>query len=1028
MKVGEGLTTLLYKNPIVTETLQDAYPGLGQNVDDLGMLRNMNWKSPIKFASWNVRSMYRTGAATIVEKELSRYGVEIAALQEVRWPGIDKYELEKGVILYSGRSDGRHEEGVGFYINKRVYSAVEEFDGINSRIARLRIKAKWFNVTLIAVHAPTEVSDEERKDQWYGELQDVLNRVPGHDMLIILGDMNAQVGKELAAFRGAIGNHSLHNESNDNGIRMITMAAEYDLVIGGSLFPHKEKHKGTWLSPDGRTTNQIDHVMVRRKYRRSLLDVRAYKGADCDSDHFLLICKIRMKLATKRAQTVKREIVNVEKLHNEEERMQYQIEVQNRFSILEEQDGESNWNEMVEVVRGAARDTLGVAERKRSKRWFDETCADAADKRRKTRTEWMADKDSVEKWNTYRVARNRACTVNRRKKREAVDRELLDIEKSRREGRMRAEFQGINGIRKGYQPRQGLIRDRNGEFLTNRGKIGNRWKEHFEELLNRPEPLDPLSSEAEQAEDEGLEEQIELEYEETPTAGEIMEVIKNLKNGKAAGIDEVTAELIKYGGVRLHEKVIAMVKGIWDVEMMPEVWNEGIMVTLHKKGDRTICDNYRGICLLSIGYKIFAKILYKRLNTHCERVLGDYQAGFRKSRSTVDQIFILRQILEKYWEFNKDNWHVFVDFKQAYDSVHRESLWKILRYFNIPDKLIRLVKMCYSNTKCRVRIGGELTDAFDVRGGLKQGCALSTLLFNLTLEWVMRQTPAGTGVRLGDVTEDRLAYADDVDFFGENWDELKGTVQTFQNAARRIGLEINQSKTKILKVSRNDRIMGNIRCGDMVLEAVESFKYLGSTVTSENRVEEEVKIRIASGARCSWALAKTLKSSILSRKTKTQIYTTIIRPIVTYGTETLRLTKELERRLEVFENGVLRQIYGPVFDPEMGAWRRRHNEELRNLTGLPPITNIIRSQRLRWAGHLARMPEDRVAKGVLRGRPEGTRPLGRPRMRWLDNVERDVGQLGLEEVEDWWEVAQDRMGWQHLVKAAMDHRGPQPVE
>ena len=206
--------------------------------------------------------------------------------------------------------------------------------------------------------------------------------------------------------------------------------------------------------------------------------------------------------------------------------------------------------------------------------------------------------------------------------------------------------------------------------------------------------------------------------------------------------------------------------------------------------------------------------------------------------------------------------------------------------------------MCYRNTTCRVRIGGELTDAFAVRGGLKQGCALSTLLFNLALEWVMRQTPSRTGVQLGNLSEDRLAYADDVDFFGEEWEELEETVQTFRVAAKQIGLEINQSKTKILKVSRNESVLGDIRCGDMVLEAVESFKYLGSTVTSQNRVEEEVKIRIASGARSSWALSKTLKSPILSRKTKLQIYTVIIRPIVTYGMETMRLTKELERKLE----------------------------------------------------------------------------------------------------------------------------------
>ena len=184
-----------------------------------------------------------------------------------------------------------------------------------------------------------------------------------------------------------------------------------------------------------------------------------------------------------------------------------------------------------------------------------------------------------------------------------------------------------------------------------------------------------------------------------------------------------------------------------------------------------------------------------------------------------------------------------------------------------------------------------------------------------------------------------------------------------------------------MKVSRHDRILGNIRCGGMELEAVENFKYLGSTVTAENRVEEEVKIRIAAAARCSWALAKVLNSNILSRRTKVKAYTTIIRPVLTYGCETWRLTKDLERKLEVFENGILRRICKPVFDAELGQWRRRHNNELREMTKVPFITSTIMAQRLRWAGHVARADENRLISQVARGQPEGRRPPGRPRMR-----------------------------------------------
>ena len=328
--------------------------------------------------------------------------------------------------------------------------------------------------------------------------------------------------------------------------------------------------------------------------------------------------------------------------------------------------------------------------------------------------------------------------------------------------------------------------------------IQERWMEHFEELFNRPPPLNPV---------ENQEIGFNAEDLEPLTRGDILAAIKNLKNLKAAGLDNISAELIKYGGPALHEKMVALLFDIWERETMPSDWEEGALVVLHKKEDRTICKNYRGICVLPIGYKILAHIIYKRLKVYCENITGDYQAGFRTNRSTSDQIFILRQALEKYWEYNKTSYHIFVDFRQAYDSVHRASLWNILKSFHIPAKLIRLIQMCYTNTKCRIRVGGEYTRPFDIQGGLKQGCPLSTLLFNLVLEWIMRHTPqTETPMHIGNATLDRLAYADDVDLCGEVLPDIENTYTEFVNVAKRTGLEINTSKTKIMEVSRTPTI------------------------------------------------------------------------------------------------------------------------------------------------------------------------------------------------------------------------------
>ena len=133
----------------------------------------------------------------------------------------------------------------------------------------------------------------------------------------------------------------------------------------------------------------------------------------------------------------------------------------------------------------------------------------------------------------------------------------------------------------------------------------------------------------------------------------------------------------------------------------------------------------------------------------------------------------------------------------------------------------------------------------------------------------------------------------------------------------------------------------------------------------------------------------------------------------------------MERVLLVFEHRILRRILGPVRDADTGEWRIRHNAELRELTGLSPITSFIRAQRLRWAVHVARLPDDSLVKRVSMSRPLGRRPPGRPRLRREDNVRSDLALLGVADPADWRQHAQDRQQWRLLVLAAKDHPGLQ---
>ncbi|KAJ4449132.1 hypothetical protein ANN_00527 [Periplaneta americana] len=252
------------------------------------------------------------------------------------------------------------------------------------------------------------------------------------------------------------------------------------------------------------------------------------------------------------------------------------------------------------------------------------------------------------------------------------------------------------------------------------------------------------------------------------------------------------------------------------------------------------------------------------------------------------------------WEYKGTVHQLLMDIKKAYDSVKREVLYNILNEFGIPKKLVRLIKMCLSETYGRVRIGQFLSDAFPIQCELKQGDALSPLFFNFALEYAIRKVQDNReGLELNELHQ-LLVYADDMNMLGEN----SQNAEILLEGSKAIGLEVNPEKTKYMIMSRDQNIVrnGNIKIGDLSFEEVEKFKYLEATVTNINDTRGEIKRRINMGNACYYSVEKLLSSSLLSKNLKVRIYKTVILPVVLYGCETWTLTLREEKRLSVFEN------------------------------------------------------------------------------------------------------------------------------
>ena len=963
--------------------------------------------------TWNVRTLYQAGKSAQVAKEMQRYKLMLLGLCEVRWLGSGQRTLETGEeLLYSGKEEGsHHEEGVGILIAKEVKNSLREWEAISSRIITARFKSTARNVTVINAYAPTNLAGEDIKDQFYEQLQAVINKVPKRDLSILLGDMNAKIGSDNSGLERVMGKHGL-GVMNDNGRRFTEFCAFNSLVIGGSLFPHKDVHKATWISPDRVTENQLDHITINRKFRTSMLDVRVKRGADIASDHHLLICQLRLKLkAAKKLQSATGFRYNVAALQSKAKLDSFRISLQNRFEVLEDSvDLDTQWNNTRDMFLSTCKETLGKKNSRRKPWISDETWRKVETRRemKEKRNHSNTEVEKVASEREYTEAEKEVKRSTRRDKRRYVEDLATQAEEAAEKRNSRELYRITKQMAGKMSSYDAPVKSKSGAVLTTEDSQLKRWAEHFREVLNRPEPEERPDIPA-----TACDPRIRID---TPSKQEIREAVKRLKANKAPGPDGIPPEAFKADISTTVEALHKVFTNIWEKEDIPTEWKTGHLVKLPKKGDLGNCNNWRGITLLVIASKVLTRVILARIKDSIDKKLRQNQAGFRPERSCTDQTATLRIIVEQSVEWNSPLYLCFIDFMKAFDSLDREVMWELLKHYGVPQKLINIIMALYDSCQCCVIHRGKLSPAFSVNTGVKQGCLLSPIIFTLAVDWIMKQSTRGrNGIQWTPTTQlHDLDFADDIVLLTQSFAHLQEKTAKVEEEAAKQGLKINVGKTKTLRLGHKHATP--IKIGDEVAEDVSTFTYLGSVIAQSGGAEEDVEARIRKAQTAFSMLNTVWRSNLIRRKTKLRIFNSNVKSVLLYGSETWLMTEKLRARLQTFINKCLRKVMR-IFWPD---WIT--NKELWSATNQEPIDQEIRRRKWRWLGHTMRKDHSSITRQSLRWNPAGRRSRGRPKKTWRRTVEEEMKHEDL----SWGQLhtrAQNRVRWKTTVAAVCASAG-----
>ena len=891
------------------------------------------------------------------------------------------YEIPAKKNSKKGRSSG----GVTLFAKEELSKEVKI---LKDSLCDNTIVFEIYNIACIATYR-TPDSSVYHNSEYFRKLVETIEMIQEKETtssILCIGDINARCGNRCDGFESSKEGRwwdlqeeepeargSKDKETNNAGFELINICKETGLRILNGRTKSDRLGEYTFMGKQGNSV--IDYALIDIMSYYKIEDLKI--GKDIGSNHFPIELKINTghdegEVEEKKRNETAREKITMFKWR-EEKKSAVMREMQKNNSIFEEWwamslEKNEGINEKQRIMEKFMKRILKPMKKKNVKE---------SNTRSEDEVSLLREKMDI-KLKTFRYTNEardlQEYVVARRDWKEA--RKIMEKKKKEEREKLVAKLYRINDWGELWKEVNKAVGVKFKKKVSDKIR-DHQWEEYFKNLFNGE--ISETEGEWEKTSVDTVE-----EMDREIARREILRALKEMRGGSAPGVDGIPTNIYKNLTTVTLDKLENIFNEVMKEQKYPSGWARGIIVPIYKnKGDTKKCGNYRGIVLLPCIGKIFTKIINQRLRGWAEEkaVLPEEQAGFRAGRSTVDQLGILKSVVEQRMNKGKPTYCAFVDLKKAFDSVNRNYLWLKLARMGVSKKIIKIIESMYESATLSVRFSyNEVGEQFKTNRGVLQGSQLSALLFILFIADMPKAIRSGYeniyAVRAGDKKLEMLLFADDIVLMSEKEEGLQRMLNRLEKYCKKWDLEVNVEKTKAMVFRKGGRIKKREvwKYDGSIIETVKEFNYLGVIFKSNLKWKSHLEEKMRKATFVSNKIAAlNYKYDDIPINLILRIWDAMVKPILLYGSEITDAPTQ-----DTYEK-VARAFYKKI----LGVSKSVCGMSVNIILGRNLLDTEIKTKRLiKWF---------KIQTGGNRWLTE----IMKSDKRWKENIENDINKLGL---------------------------------